>query len=86
METKIEIVAIKILDRIKEAKRLQKTLSKYSDIIKTRFGYHDLNDYRCSRNALVILELEGSNTRSHELFEELSEIGGIVTKVMSFNN
>lgn len=82
----IDIVAIKVLDRIKESERLQNTLSKYSKIIKTRFGYHELNDYKCSRNGLIILELDADNSISEEFYAELNEIGGIITKVMRFNN
>lgn len=85
MSNKIEIVAIKILDRIKEASRLQKVLSKHSDVIKTRFGYHELNDFKCSRNGLVILELEGNEIKTADLIADLKEIGGIITEVMTFN-
>ncbi|HOK38414.1 MAG: hypothetical protein WHW07_08230 [Bacteroidales bacterium] len=86
MKTKINIVIIKVLDRLKEAGRLQKTLSDNSKIIKTRFGFHELNDYKCSRMGLVILELNGSDEECNNLIQELSNIGGIITKVMSFNN
>ena len=86
MENNIEIVAIKILDRIKEASRLQKVLSQHSNIIKTRFGFHELNDYKCSRNGLIILELDGGNEDTKILIDKLKNIGGVITKVMSFNN
>ncbi len=86
MKTKINIVIIKVLDRIKEAGRLQKTLSGNSKIIKTRFGFHELNDYKCSRMGLIILELNGSDEECNNLIQNLSNIGGIITKVMSFNN
>lgn len=86
MDNNIEIVAIKILDRIKEAKRLQSALSKHSSVIKTRFGYHELNDYKCSRNGLIILELQGDSKQTEALINDLNNIGGIITKIMSFNN
>lgn len=86
MKTKINIVIIKVLDRLKEAGRLQKTLSSNYKIIKTRFGFHELNDYKCSRMGLIILELNGSDEECNNLIQDLSNIGGIITKVMSFNN
>ncbi len=86
METEINIVTIKVLDRIKEAGRLQNTLSEFSSIINTRFGYHELNDMQCSRSGLIILELRGSDDNSHSLIAKLQDIGGIVVKVMTFKN
>jgi hypothetical protein len=86
METEINIVTIKVLDRIKEAGRLQNILSEYSKIINTRFGYHELNDMKCSRTGLIILELKGSDAESHNFIEKLNQIGGIIVKVMCFKN
>ena len=86
METEINIVTIKVLDIIKEAGRLQNTLSEFSSIINTRFGYHELNDMQCSRSGLIILELRGSDDYSHSLITKLQDIGGIVVKVMTFKN
>lgn len=86
MQTEINIVTIKVLDRIKEAGRLQNILSEYSSIINTRFGYHELNDMKCSRTGLIILELKGSDDYSHSFIAKIEEIGGIVVKVMTFKN
>ncbi|PLX06377.1 MAG: hypothetical protein C0596_18085 [Marinilabiliales bacterium] len=86
MKTEINLISIKVLDRIKEAGRLQQALSKYSSLINTRFGYHELNDLKCSRTGLIILELRGTDKESHDFIENLQEIGGIIVKVMTFKN
>lgn len=86
MKTEINLVAIKVLDRIKEAGRLQEALSKYNNLINTRFGYHELNDLKCSRTGLIILELRGTDEESHSFIEHLQEIGGVIVKVMTFKN
>ncbi len=86
MKTEINIVAIKVLDRIKESGRLQKILSLHSSVIKTRFGFHELSEAKCSRSGLIILELSGSDSDCHHLIDELKQIGGIIVEVMTFNN
>jgi hypothetical protein len=86
MNTEINIVAIKVVDRIKISTRLQKILSLHSSIIKTRFGYHELSESKCSRSGLIILELNGSVFDCQKLIDDLKEIGGIIVEVMTFNN
>lgn len=84
MNEEINIVAIKVIDRIKEAGKIQAVLSKYGSAIKTRFGFHELNDSVCSRNALIILELAGESASDKKICDELNEIGGIKTEIMKF--
>ncbi len=86
MKTQINILFIKVLDRLKEAGRLQKLLSENASIIKTRLGFHELNDYKCSRVGLIILELNGTDNECDNLINKLNNIGGIKVNVMTFNN
>jgi len=79
------IIGINVLDRIKEAGRTQKVLSKYATSIKTRLGFHELSEDVCSRNGFVILELTGKNSDWDSLENELNEIGGINIQKMSFD-
>jgi hypothetical protein len=81
----LKILGIFILDRIKEAKKTQQVLSKYNHLIKARLGFHELHEGSCSRQAFIVLHLQGDPVE-WELFEqELSAIGGIQVKEMSFN-
>lgn len=84
MKKKI-ILGINIQDRIKAVKHTQKVLGNYADIIKTRLGFHELNEDVCSRNGLILLELFGDFQKGEKLEEELKEIGGVVVKKMVFN-
>ncbi|PLX11364.1 MAG: hypothetical protein C0597_15170 [Marinilabiliales bacterium] len=79
------IIGINVLDRIKEAGRTQKILSKYAKSIKTRLGFHELSEDVCSRNGFIILELTGEISTWDELQNELNEIGGINIQKMSFD-
>lgn len=84
MTPEINIIAIKVVDRIKEAGKIQAVLSKHGSAVKTRFGFHELNDSVCSRNALIILELSGEIDSDNRVIEELNLIGGIKTEIMKF--
>ncbi len=79
------IIGINVLDRIKEAGRTQKVLSKYATSIKTRLGFHELSEDICSRNGFVILELTGKKSDWDMLENELNEIGGINIQTMIFD-
>ncbi len=79
------IIGINVLDRIKEAGRTQKVLSKYATSVKTRLGFHELSEDVCSRNGFIILELTGDNSKWDNLENELNEIGGINVQKMSFD-
>jgi ribosome biogenesis SPOUT family RNA methylase Rps3 len=79
------IIGINVLDRIKEAGRTQKVLSKYATSVKTRLGFHELSEDVCSRNGFIILELTGEISNWDNLENELNEIGGINVQKMSFD-
>ncbi len=82
---KIKILALKIFDRIKESGKTQLVLSKYSDVIRTRIGFHELNEAVCSRIGYLLLELAGDQTRWDTLIDELHDIGGLQLKDMFFD-
>jgi len=81
----IRIVAIMISDRIKEAGRTQMVLSKYAHIIKSRLGFHEVSEYKCSRVGMVILQLSGKPEEWNKMEKDLQNIGGIEIKNICFN-
>jgi hypothetical protein len=81
----IRIVAIMISDRIKEAGRTQMILSKYAHIIKSRLGFHEVSEYKCSRVGMIILQLAGNPEEWDKMENELKNIGGIEIKHICFN-
>ena len=82
--TETRILGLLITDRIKEAGRTQMLLSKYSRLIRSRLGFHELNDNVCSRSGIIILHLTGLPAEWKEFEDELSLIGGLEVQNMSF--
>ncbi len=82
----IKILAIKIIDRIKEAGLTQAILSKYAGLITTRLGFHELTTELCSREAYILLHLKGSAAETGRLYSELKELGGIGIQELTFDD
>jgi hypothetical protein len=80
----IKVLGIKIIDRIKEAGLTQGILSKYSSVITTRLGFHEVTDSLCSREAYIILHLKDNHAESEKLRLELEPLGGILIREMVF--
>jgi hypothetical protein len=80
----IKVIGIKILDRIKEAGMTQGILSRHASIITTRLGFHEVTDEVCSREAYIILHLNGNPSDSVKLYSDLSLLRGIELREMDF--
>lgn len=80
----VRIVAIRVIDRIKEAGHTQDVLSKHSAIIKSRLGFHELNEDRCSREGYILLYLKDDEEGDKKLMHDLDKIYGIELKRMDF--
>jgi hypothetical protein len=81
----IRVLGIRIFDRIKEAGLTQGVLSRYASVITTRLGFHEVTDEICSREAYIILHLNGNEVDSAKLTAELKTLGGIEIREMKFN-
>ncbi len=82
----IKVLGIKIIDRIKEAGLTQGILSRHAAVITTRLGFHEVTDEVCSREAYIILHLNGDPADSDKLTKELKELGGIELREMIFTD
>jgi hypothetical protein len=80
----IKILGIKIIDRIKEAGLTQGILSRHATVITTRLGFHEVTDSICSREAYIILHLNGDPADTDNLTSDLAALGGIEIKEMTF--
>jgi hypothetical protein len=80
----IKVLGIKIIDRIKEAGLAQEILSRHATIITTRLGFHEVTDSVCSREAYIILHINGDPADSEKLTSELKALGGIEIREMTF--
>ena len=81
----IKILSILVQDRIKESGRVQKLLTEFGHIIKTRLGTHEVSEDKCSRVGIIILQLTGNEDEWLMFESKLSEIGGIKFKSIVFN-
>ncbi len=79
------ILGIYLPDRIKGARHTQKILSKYSCVIRSRLGTHELTEDVCSRQGLIILVLQGDKKIQEELEKELRDTGGVKVRNIFFN-
>jgi len=82
----IKILGIKIIDRIKEAGLTQGVLSKHASVITTRMGFHEVTDEVCSREAYIIIHLNGDPSEYERLEKDLEVLGGIEIREMVFNS
>ena len=82
----IKILGIKIIDRIKEAGLTQGILSKNASLITTRLGFHEVSDEVCSREAYIIIHLNGDPAEYEKLEKELEVPGGIEVREMIFTS
>ena len=80
----IKILGIKIIDRIKESGLTQSVLSRHASVITTRLGFHELTDSVCSREAYIVLHINGDPADSDKLTSELMALGGIEIHEMKF--
>ncbi len=70
-----------LIDKRKEAAvNVQKTLTAWGCLIRTRLGIHDgvLDD--CSQHGLIFCELVGDEDKRDELTRKLNLIKGVVAK------
>jgi hypothetical protein len=82
----IKVLGIKIIDRIKEAGLTQGILSKNASVITTRLGFHEVTDEVCSREAYIILHLNGEQPDTDKLASELKKLEGIELREMTFTS
>jgi hypothetical protein len=82
--TELRIIGLLITDRIKEAGLTQKVLTRHAHVIKSRLGFHEVDENVCSRVGVMLLQLRGKTEDCDRLENALREIGGIEVQKMSF--
>lgn len=79
------LLAVHVTDRLKEALLVQKSLTQFGDVIRTRLGMHEVDQDRSSPNAIMILDIIGE-TKARQLKKSLDSIKGIETKLVVFKH
>ncbi|RLD14228.1 MAG: hypothetical protein DRI28_04095 [Caldiserica bacterium] len=69
--------------RKKDAPTVQKILTAWGCIIKTRLGIHDGVLDECSDTGLIILELVGDEKKHKELKNKLNKLDGVRAKLIN---
>ena len=83
--SELRIIGLLITDRIKEAGKTQEVLTRHAHIIKSRLGFHEVSEDKCSRIGFILLQLSG-NTEDHKKLEnDLAQVGGVEIQRMVFN-
>jgi hypothetical protein len=79
------LLLILISHRGEAAVQVQKVLTAWGCIIKTRLGIHDGVLENCTDEGLVILELYGSEEQKQELSRKVAVIPGVSSKLVELN-
>jgi len=83
--SELRIIGLLITDRIKEAGRTQELLTKHAHIIKSRLGFHEVSEDKCSRVGFILLQLSGKAEDHEKMEKDLAMIGGLEVQRMVFN-
>lgn len=81
----LRIIGLLITDRIKEAGKVQESLTKHAFIIKSRLGFHEVSDSICSRVGFIVLQVVGTGEDFESFLKELGGIGGVEVQQMIFH-
>jgi thiol-disulfide isomerase/thioredoxin len=77
------IMAIKVNGRTASAPHVQEVLTKYGCNIKTRVGFHEVNEDQCSMDGILILQLFGEDKEIQEMLGEMGKIDGVTAKIIT---
>lgn len=76
------VMLILIGNRKESAEKVQKILTGWGCMIKTRLGIHDGVLDNCSEHGLVILELVGEAEKKTELLRKLELVQGVSAQLV----
>jgi len=78
------IVAVHITDRLKEAVDIQRVLTQFGNIVKTRLGLHEVDAGGMS--GLLLLDVIPPAEKIAEFVNALEQIEGVEVKTISFEH
>ena len=79
------VLLILIGNRKESAVNVQKVLTAWGCLIKTRLGIHDGVLENCSDEGLLILELHGDHAEMEELARKVAVINGVSSKLVDLS-
>ncbi len=78
------ILGIQITNRVERVPEVQRVLTEFGCLIKTRLGLHDVSDSSCSPTGLLIIETYGDEASVLEMEARLAAIPGVSVQKMVF--
>lgn len=78
------IMAIKVEERAAKAPDLQEILTEHGCIIKTRVGFHETDEDKCSMDGIILLHLYGDKKEFQDLQEKIKKLDGVTPKFVEF--
>jgi hypothetical protein len=79
------VLLVLVDHRKRSAVKVQKVLTAWGCLIKTRLGIHDGVLNHCSDTGLLILELVGEKTKRKELARKLGILPGVTAKLVELS-
>jgi len=79
------VMAVMIDNRKDAAEKVQKILTGWGCLIKTRLGLHDGVLDNCSEHGLIILEMVGAEEKHEELCRKLNLLEGVDANYMKLS-
>jgi hypothetical protein len=80
MSSKIKILGLCVGDQLSDTTRLQRELTKYGNVIRTRLGLNQDDSVK----GIILLELYGDEQEMANLEKALSKIEGLQLQSMQF--
>ena len=77
-----DLMIILVDTRKEQALAVQKVLTTWGCLIKTRLGIHDGVLDNCSNSGLIILELAGDKQKQSQIAERLNALPGVKAKIV----
>lgn len=77
-----KMMAIKVNGRTANAVHVQEILTKFGCNIKTRVGFHEVNEDQCSMDGILILQLFGEDSEIKDMLSEMEGIEGVTAKMI----
>lgn len=81
--SKRDVVAMVISTRNETAVNVQKVLTAWGCMIKTRLGIHDGVMDKCTQTGLVLMEMVGEDAKIEEFVHKLNLVKGVSAKRVS---
>jgi len=79
------VLAVHVTDRLKKVPSVQKVLSEYGDVIRTRLGLHEVSKEFSAPGGILILDIV-TEAKARQLQKALDRIKGIETKLVVFKH